>query len=231
MANWSAQYLHYLQQLDEQRLPLPQGFHAMNPYQNEEVWRLVEAFYSKYYNDSKERTLIFGINPGRLGAGATGIPFTDTKHLMENCGIQPPPFQTHEPSSVFVYEVIQAFGTVEDFYNHFLITSLSPVGFVRTGAKGNVLNVNYYDDQTLLQSTEQFIRDNLLWHASLNVNRKKAFCLGTGKNFKQFERLNKEMKLFEEIVPLEHPRFIMQYRYKSKEEYITKYLDAFSARS
>lgn len=225
MKSWSEIYLRYLSALEEKELPLPEGFRAMNPYSNEEVWKVVEAFYRKFYSDSSQRTLIFGINPGRLGAGATGIPFTDTKHLLTDCGIQAPPFSTHEPSSVFVYEVIRAFGGVDHFYKHFLISSLSPLGFITDGKKGGSVNVNYYDDQELLQSTEQFIRDNLLWHSSRNVNRKKAFCLGTGKNFNQFERLNKELKLFEELVPLEHPRFVMQYRFKFKDDYVRKYIE------
>lgn len=227
MMPWSELYLNYLSALDEQKLSLPEGFYAMNPYRNETVWKAVEAFYGKFYGESNERTLLFGINPGRLGAGATGIPFTDTRHLAEDCGIQGMPFATHEPSSVFVYELIQAYGGVAHFYSRFLIASLSPLGFVKAGKNGSTLNVNYYDDPKLLTSTEDFIRDNLLWHVGQNVNRKKAFCLGTGKNFKHFERLNIEMRLFEEIVPLEHPRFVMQYRYKTKDEYIRKYLAAF----
>ena len=32
------------------------------------------------------------------------------------------------------------------------------------------------------------------------------------------------MKFFKQIIPLPHPRFIMQYKLKKKEEYIDRYL-------
>ncbi|NJK87700.1 MAG: DUF4918 family protein [Bacteroidales bacterium] len=64
--------------------------------------------------------MILGINPGRHGAGVTGITFTDTKRLWEKCGIKAEGRVTHEPSSVFFYEIIDAFGGVEKFYSHFM---------------------------------------------------------------------------------------------------------------
>jgi len=48
--------------------------------------------------------------------------------------------------------------------------------------------------------------------------------LGTGKNYKFLQNLNKKENFAQHIVPLEHPRFIMQYRVKRKEEFIEKYL-------
>jgi len=54
-----------------------------------------------------------------------------------------------------------------------------------------------------------------------------AFCLGDGKNYKYLNALNTEMRFFNTIIPLSHPRFIMQYRVKKKHEFIGKYLDAF----
>ena len=37
-------------------------------------------------------------------------------------------------------------------------------------------------------------------------------------------KLNEQYKFFGEIVPLPHPRFIMQYKLKQKEAYIERYL-------
>jgi hexokinase len=48
--------------------------------------------------------------------------------------------------------------------------------------------------------------------------------LGTGKNYKFLEKLNKQEKFTEQLIPLEHPRFVMQYRAKRKQEFIEKYL-------
>ncbi len=54
-----------------------------------------------------------------------------------------------------------------------------------------------------------------------------CFCFGTGKNEKYLRRLNDEHRFFKNLVVLEHPRFIMQYKMRSKQFYIDKYVDAF----
>lgn len=51
-----------------------------------------------------------------------------------------------------------------------------------------------------------------------------AYCLGDGKNYKYLSRLNEAQKFFKKIIPLPHPRFIMQYKLKMKGEYIQHYL-------
>ena len=51
--------------------------------------KTIEAFFYKFYSDSNPRRMIFGINPGRFGAGTTGINFTAPKQLQEFCGIEP----------------------------------------------------------------------------------------------------------------------------------------------
>lgn len=38
--------------------------------------------------------------------------------------------------------------------------------------------------------------------------------------------MNEEHRFFGKIIPLEHPRFIMQYNSKRKDEFIKKYLNA-----
>ena len=86
---------------------LPENIRVMNPFkENKEALEISSTFYTKYYNDHEQRRLILGINPGRFGAGVTGIPFTDTKRLEEKCGIKFNGITTHETSSVFVYDMI-----------------------------------------------------------------------------------------------------------------------------
>ncbi|MCF8366038.1 MAG: DUF4918 family protein [Bacteroidales bacterium] len=51
-------------------------------------------------------------------------------------------------------------------------------------------------------------------------------CIGGGKNFKYLNHLNDSLKLFRKIIPLDHPRFIMQYRRKALDQYVKKYLEA-----
>ncbi len=55
------------------------------------------------------------------------------------------------------------------------------------------------------------------------INRNVAFCLGDGKNYKYLSKLNEELKFFKKIIPFSHPRFIMQYKLKKKDEYIKFY--------
>ena len=66
---------------------LPDGVLVMNPFQDKTAWALSRRFYKKYYDDSIQRALILGINPGRHGGGITGVPFTDPPKLETICGI------------------------------------------------------------------------------------------------------------------------------------------------
>src|SRR5260221_11513749 len=93
---------------------LPKGVEVLFPQQQKEVITIVEQFYKKYYADNNRRTLIFGINPGRFGAGITGINFTAPKQLSENCGIPHPFKMQSELSAEFIYEAIERYGTVEN---------------------------------------------------------------------------------------------------------------------
>jgi len=52
----------------------------------------------------------------------------------------------------------------------------------------------------------------------------KVVCLGEGKNYKYLDRLNNENHLFNEIITLPHPRWIMQYNYKERENFIKEYV-------
>ena len=104
---------------------LPKGFDVLNPYMdNPETMEVMRAFYHKFYNDNRQRKFIIGINPSRHGAGVTGVPFTDTKRLESECGIVMKSAHTHEVSSVFMYDMIKAYGGVTKFYNDFCAKSL-----------------------------------------------------------------------------------------------------------
>jgi len=209
--------------------PLPPGIRIMNPFrENPQALELSSVFYKKFYNDAHPRHLILGINPGRLGAGFTGIPFTDTRRLQSECGIAYNGRETHEPSSVFIYEMIMAFGGPAAFYAEFYINSVCPLGFTKVAAGGKETNYNYYDNPALQAAVHDFAVANVAAQIGLGMKTDKCFCLGTGKNAQFLMRLNDEHQFFGEIVPLEHPRFIMQYRTKRMQEYIDKYLAAFN---
>jgi len=207
---------------------LPEKIRVMNPFrENEEALSVSSAFYKKYYEDNESRHLILGINPGRHGAGLTGIPFTDPKKLQEKCGIEYNGKPAHELSSVFVYEVIDAFGGAVDFYKKFYINSICPLGFVVKDTKSKEKNYNYYDSAALQEAVRDFIVDNLKKQISFGIETDICFCMGTGKNVKFLNEINDANGFFKKIIPLEHPRYVMQYKLKQKQSYIKKYIKAF----
>jgi hypothetical protein len=207
---------------------LPARIVAMNPFrENPLALQRADAFYNRLYSDKSERRLILGINPGRLGAGETGIPFTDTKCLWESLHIGTGDSLTHEPSSAFIYRMIEAYGGVESFYKAFLISSICPLGFL-IEKNGKRVNNNYYDSPELSNAVKPFIVAMMDRQLELPINRDVVFCLGTGKNFHFLQTINQDYGWFKEIVPLEHPRFIMQYKSRDVEMYIEKYLQAFN---
>lgn len=209
---------------------LPPGIRIMNPFQEfAGTMDIVESFYHKYYNDYNSRHIILGINPSRLGAGLTGIPFTDPKRLKSTLQIGYTGRMAHEPSSVFVYEVIEAFGGPAAFYDKFYINSPCPLGFTSIDKHGKETNYNYYDSKDLVNAVYGFMVESLQKLIGLGLETDICFCFGTGKNEKFLSKLNAEYGFFRKIIPLEHPRFIMQYKSKSKQFYIDKYLEAFAS--
>lgn len=207
---------------------LPKGFQVINPFlDNPETFSVMTAFYKKFYNDHKERKFIIGINPSRHGAGVTGVPFTDTKRLKSACGIIMESARTHEVSSVFIYDMIEAFGGAEQFYSEFYINSPFPLAITRHTKNGIYLNANYYDDKTLFSNVEDFMVESLKNHISLGLDVSEVFVLGV-KNATFLKKINDREKLFGKMKVLEHPRYIQQYKSKDKVGYIDKYILAFS---
>jgi hypothetical protein len=208
---------------------LPKGISIMNPFkENPEAMLISSKFYKKFYNDHHKRHIILGINPGRFGAGVTGVPFTDTKRLISECGLRLPGKVTHEPSATFVYEAINAYGGTKKFYSDFYIQSIFPLGFTATNEKGKEVNYNYYDSKELTEAVYDFMIKNIKTQINFGISTDLCFCFGTGKNEKFLKKINEENKFFKKIIALEHPRYIMQYKFKSKELYIDKYMNAFN---
>jgi hypothetical protein len=205
---------------------LPDRVQIMNPLSDPRVLKITREFYSCYYADHHPRYILLGINPGRFGAGITGIPFTDTMRLQEKCSIQYEGIRTYEPSSAFIYEMIDACGGVRAFFSRFFISAICPLGFVKMNDKGSGINYNYYDSPALTSAVYDFILDTLKQQLAFGIETDVCYCLGTGKNEKFLRRLNAEHQFFREIIALEHPRYIMQYKAKSKQLYIRKYQEA-----
>jgi len=219
MKTFADKAIHFYDSL-QIKTSLPAGTEILNPYDMPAVKDIVRAFFTKYHNDHKDRVVILGINPGRFGAGITGITFTDPVRLEEDCQIPNGFEKRSELSSRFIYEVISSYGGCLAFYQRFFLSAVSPLGFVRDGK-----NLNYYDDRELESSLGDFIESTLLDQLDLGIRRDKAICLGEGKNKKYLEKLNERLGLFGEIKSLPHPRWVMQYRFKRKEEFLGKYLE------
>lgn len=188
------------------------GVEVMNPYLNPEVLEINEVFYNRFFNDYGKRTFLIAINPGRFGAGVTGLPFTDPVVLENDLGI-PNSFQKRkELSAVFIHEMIEALGGFDTFYSQFYITNVSPLGFVKDGK-----NLNYYDIPSLQKELDAFIVKHMNHQVKEWGRTEVAFTIGKGKNHKAVVDLNKKHKWFDRVVALPHPRWVMQYRLKSKD--------------
>ena len=197
----------------------PKNINILDPYSDKKVQKIYKKFYKEFFNDTRRRIIMFGINPGRFGGGITGIPFTDPYQLTEKCDIKNDFDQKKELSSTFIYEMIDKFGGPKNFYNKFLISSICPYGFTM-----NNKNLNYYDSDILFRRWKPKIVNWIEDQIEHIVTDKVCIIIGLGNNQKFFDLLNKEYKFFNEIIALPHPRWILQYRSKQKEDYIRQYI-------
>ena len=160
---------------------IPSDIELLFPYNHPDTMACLEAFYRKYYSDNNPRIFLFGINPGRLGAGITGVPFTDPIRLDEVCGIPNPFCKKAELSSIYIYDMIERMGGPDAFYSKYYITSLSPLGFTHQGK-----NYNYYDRKDLYQAVWPHMVDNIRLQKQFGTGS-TAFSLGKGQNIKAFQ--------------------------------------------
>jgi hypothetical protein len=214
---------HLYQFYNELKPPasLPNEVEWLFPQKDPAVMEVVARFLKKYYSDNHPRTLMLGINPGRFGAGITGVNFTAARQLTRHLQIEHSFGTGSELSAEFIYDFIEAYGGPEAFYSTHFIGSVSPLGFVRHGK-----NLNYYDDPELMKAVQPFIVENLERLLAYGFKREVCICIGGDKNLKQLTALNEKYRWFNKIISLPHPRFIMQYRRKFKEQFITEYLQS-----
>ena len=201
---------------------LPSGISIVNPYKSKEVRISVKEFYATHFDDNNERLFVFGINPGRFGGGLTGISFTDPVALRDRCGIENNLGNQKELSSKFIYETIEACGGIEKFYSKIYLAALYPFALIK-----NNKNYNYYDDKVLFETLKPEIVKSVSLQINFGAKREKVVILGK-KNADYFKLINVEYAFFKQIIVLDHPRYIMQYRSKIINEYIEKYVNAFS---
>ena len=199
---------------------LPEGIEVIYPFDNEETRRVMRLFYEKYYSDTKPRHILFGINPGRNGAGMTGVGFTDPVLMEEVCGIPNSLEKTKELSASFICEVVEVYGGPEKFYGDFLFATVLPFGLLKNGK-----NYNYYDDAKTLGYFKPFICEGVQKQMNFSGIERSIATIEQGKNLDFLKKLNEDQQLFDVIEVLPHPRWVMQYRRKEKEKYIEHYIE------
>ena len=202
---------------------LPPGVGVINPYPQPDVRQIVSEFYSKFYADNRPRVFVLGINPGRFGAGVTGISFTTPQNLRRYCGIDTTLRDTPELSSRFIYQVVEAFGGAQEFYSKFFLSSLFPLALTKDSGNGKPLNYNFYDDRVTTNVLWPFITDAIRTQTAFGHDRRVAVSLGQ-KNETYLRRLNDEHGFFDRIVALDHPRYILQYKSKDVALYLERYI-------
>ncbi|MBO2007506.1 uracil-DNA glycosylase family protein [Hymenobacter negativus] len=200
---------------------LPTGVEARSPFREPAVYDLLSQFAHKFYSDGPPRVAVLGINPGRLGMGRTGVAFTDPTALAEYCGIANDlPRQRPETSTQFVYKVITEMGGPAAFYQHFYVGSLYPLVLLKDG-----LNHNYYDSPALIKALWSDIQLSLRQQVQeLGLRRDVAVSLGK-RNGEFFKRLNAELGLFDKIIVLDHPRYLMQYKSRNTTTNVAHYVE------
>jgi hypothetical protein len=215
---------HLLHFLSTFPLPtnLPAGVTARSPFRDPTVQALLSRFANKFYADNQPRVALLGINPGRLGMGRTGVAFTDPAALAELCGIDHAlPRQRPELSTEFIYKVVTEMGGPAAFYQHFYLGSIYPLVLLREG-----LNYNYYDSPALTKALWPDMRLSLRQQVQdLGLRTDVAVSLGK-RNGTFLQRLNDELGLFEKIITLDHPRYLMQYRRRDTDANVARYVEA-----
>lgn len=164
-------------------------------------------FHKKYIEPNNPKIVICGINPGRLGAGLTGIPFVDFKSLQE---LLPNVTNANsEKSSRFFYSIIQEFGA-DKFYKNFHVTNLSWLGFYNIKSGRNV-NYDILPTPIAIFILEKFVEE---------MNLVKPEIIVPLGNIVNFELINlvKKGRISAKIGNrLNHPAAIRA----KKEEYLT----------
>lgn len=225
----SEKILTYCDNLSKIKIDSFDYYKIINPYNDcnkEQIKVITTKFYTRFYNDKKKRRLILGSNPARRASAVTGVPFEDAIHLQKETGIFIDNFFVNKSSSNFLYDVIDEYGGCEKFYNDFYMNFVFPLGISKINSKGNEVNYNYYDVKQYEERFEEYIIKSIKEILQFNIDTSICYCIGSGKNYEYLVKLNRKYNFFKEIIPLEHPRFIMQYNSKNKDLYLKKYLEA-----
>lgn len=160
----------------------------------------IEAFYDKYVVPNNPKIVICGINPGRLGAGKTGVPFIDFTSLAKL--IEGIDREDSEASAKFFYSIIDHFGK-EKFYSNIYVTNISWLGFSTKSKPAK--NVNYYN---LPEDVKEVLFDNFIEEINLVEPTHILSCSNEVTNV--LKKLKEQGKLKSSIdisIKLNHPYY------------------------
>lgn len=200
---------------------LPNAIEVLWPFNSPEVQSVVKQMSSKYYLEAEDRIGMWGINPGRLGAGLTGLSFTDPHSVKNLLGIPTNIEGRREPSAQFIQLVIEAYGGPATFYKDVYLGAVCPLGFVRDGK-----NINFYDDKDLMREIVPFVLETMSHQHNFGVRTDSCIVLGANKLRDFFERFVQPTFGFDHVVYLNHPRYIMQYRRPEIQRHVDEYVQA-----
>lgn len=160
---------------------------------------MVRAFYRAYYALPRRRVVVCGINPGRLGAGKTGLPFLDYDTLRRLLAdrFAMDGRRGGERSAAFVASVMDHFGASR-FFDRVYLTNLSWFGFMRAGR-----NLNY--DRLPPEIQGELLGDFL---AEMDIVRPRIIVPAARSVAEGLARLRDAGKLAWPVGPrLNHPNF------------------------
>ena len=222
--------LDYCNELSKTEFDSFDNYRIINPYKEnyEQINQITTKFYNRFYSDNKKRRLILGSNPARRASAITGVPYEDAAHLQKETGIFIDNFYINKSSSNFLYDVIEKYGGCQKFYSDFYMNFVFPLGIAKISSKGTESNANYYEIKNYEKIFNDYIINSIKEILKFNIDTSVCYSIGSGQNYEYLLKINKEYKFFDRIIPLEHPRFIMQYNSKNKDDYLKKYLDAFN---
>ena len=226
---FSDKVFQFDQELGNVKIDLPAPYKIINPYSGsnkKQVLQMVQIFYHKYFNDTNKRRLILGSSPARRGSAITGVPFEDASNLQKETGIAIANFHVSNASSNFLNKVIDKYGGRNKFYRDFYLNFVCPLGICKTNSKGNQVNCNYYENKRVEEILTPFMISALKKQINFGIDTSVCYCIGSGPNYQELSKINKELYLFQKIIPLEHPRFVTQYHPGDEEKYLNKYLNA-----
>ncbi|HCN83894.1 MAG TPA: hypothetical protein DIT07_09790 [Sphingobacteriaceae bacterium] len=171
-------------------------------------------FHKRYVQSNSPKVVICGINPGRFGAGKTGIPFIDFNSLSQMLpNIEK---KEAEKSAKFFFSIVQEFG-VDTFYQKFHVTNMSWYGFYHLKTRKNI---NYNNLPTEIQN---LLIDKFLEEMRF-INPDVIIPVGDIVNWELLCNPNVKSRLTAKIAPrLYHPA----YRLVDKKTYmktLTEYL-------